>query len=148
MREVVRSLPAHIAAVLDAAVAVGKAAPPGTAVALVGSWASGRARPDSDVDLVLLTDQPETLLRDDSWHGAFGREVRLIRAEDFGALQERRLRLATGLEVEVCIGHSTWAACSPVDAGTRRVVSDGIHVLWDPEGRLAALVEAVTTTGR
>ena len=112
-------------------------------MALVGSWARGTATPDSDVDLVLLTERPEALLLDDGWHRDFGPDAALVRAADFGAVQERRLRLASGLEVELCVGHASWAQTDPVDPGTRRVVADGIRVLWDPYGRLAALVEAV-----
>lgn len=99
-------LPAHVAAVSQTAVKVALVAPGSVAAGLVGSWARGNARPDSHVDVVLLT--------------------------------ERRLRLASGLEVEVCIGHPSWAETDPVDAGTRRIVSDGIRVLWDPYLRLGA----------
>ena len=92
---------------------------------------------------MLLTEQPERLLRDDAWHRTFGADVQLVRADDFGALQERRLRLASGLDVDVCIGRPSWADTDPLDEGTRRVVEDGMHVLWDPGGRLAALAAAV-----
>ena len=34
------------------------------AIALVGSYARGEARDDSDIDLVLLTDQPQNYLED------------------------------------------------------------------------------------
>jgi len=35
------------------------------------------------------------------------------------------------------------AATLPVDVGTRRVVTDGIRVVFDPDGVLAQLVAAV-----
>ena len=38
-----------------------------TAVGLVGSWAHGDARMDSDVDLVLLTTAEQAYLDDESW---------------------------------------------------------------------------------
>ena len=136
-------LPAHVAAASQTAVKLALATPGAVAAALVGSWARGNARPDSDVDLVLLTERPEVLLLDDRWHRDFGADATLVRTADFGAVQERRLRLASGLEVEVCIGHPSWADTDPVDAGTRRVVSDGIRVLWDPYLRLSALIDAV-----
>ena len=136
-------LPVHVTAASETAVKLALATPGAVAVALVGSWARGNARPDSDVDLVFLTQRPQVLLLDDRWHGQFGADAILVRTADFGAVQERRLRLASGLEVEVCIGHPSWADTDPVDAGTRRVVSDGIRVLWDPYLRLSALIEAV-----
>lgn len=33
----------------------------------------------------------------------------------------------------------SWAATDPVDDGTRRVITDGHRVLYDPHGALAAL---------
>ena len=139
-----QGLPEHVASITRVAVQLARSAPGTTGAALVGSWARAEGRPDSDVDIVLLTEQPEGLLRDDAWHRTFGAEVQLVRASDFGALQERRLRLASGLDVEVCIGRPSWAEAEPLDEGTRRVVEDGMHVLWDPSGRLAALAAAVT----
>ena len=136
-------LPAGIAAVCERAVKVAQAAPEAVAAALVGSWARGRARPDSDVDIVLLTDRPEALLLDDRWHRHFGSDATLVRTADFGAVQEQRLRLPSGLEVEVCVGRPSWAETAPVDPGTKRVVADGMRALWDPQGRLAALADAV-----
>ena len=139
-----RELPPHIRAATDAAVGLAGAVPGSVAVALVGSWAGGRARPDSDVDVVVLTRAPEALLHDDTWHGRFGAGASLVRTADFGALQERRLRLPSGLEVELGVGPPSWADTDPVDEGTRRVVAGGLSLLWDPEGRLGRLVEAVS----
>jgi len=41
-------------------------------VALVGSHARGEARPDSDVDLVLVCADPDEALFDRSWMVGFG----------------------------------------------------------------------------
>ncbi len=37
---------------------------------------------------------------------------------------------------------TAWAGTEPVDPGTRRVVTDGVRVLHDPEQLLADLVRA------
>ncbi|SHH10705.1 Nucleotidyltransferase domain-containing protein [Jatrophihabitans endophyticus] len=116
------------------------------AVGLAGSWARGTARPDSDVDLVALTDRPERLLGTHDWFAAFGPGAELVRSADFGAIQERRLRLPDGLVVEVGVGSPSWAATDPLDAGTARVVRDGFVALADPAGLLAALVAAVRSS--
>jgi predicted nucleotidyltransferase len=42
------------------------------AIALVGSYARGAARDDSDIDLVILTDQPPQYLDDVQWIDRFG----------------------------------------------------------------------------
>ena len=109
------------------------------AVALVGSWARGTAQVGSDVDLVLLTAAPDAVA--DGWlAGLAGAET--VRTGDWGAIAERRARLPSGLEVEVGIGDPSWAATDPVDPGTRRVVTDGLRIVHDPDGLLARLVEA------
>jgi Nucleotidyltransferase domain len=41
-----------------------------TGLAMIGSWARGSARPDSDLDLVLLTDLQSELRRDRDWQDA------------------------------------------------------------------------------
>jgi uncharacterized protein len=110
-------------------------------VALVGSWARGTARADSDVDLVVLTSRRDRYLDADGWTAARG-ATRLLRTQAWGPLTERRLLLEGGLEVEVGIAEPSWAATDPVDPGTRRVVTDGLGILHDPDGRLAALAAA------
>jgi RimJ/RimL family protein N-acetyltransferase/ADP-ribose pyrophosphatase YjhB (NUDIX family) len=111
-------------------------------MAMVGSWARGTAQMTSDVDLIVLTDVPERYLGSDEWLGAFG-AVSVVRRQQWGPhLTEVRIRRASGLEVEVDITATAWAATGPVDPGTRRVVTDGVRVLHDPEQLLAALVRA------
>jgi len=48
-------------------------------LALVGSHASNRARPDSDLDLLLLATEPKRYLEDTSWVSAFGASVFWLR---------------------------------------------------------------------
>jgi uncharacterized protein len=104
---------------------------------------AGSARAGSDVDLVVLAEEPTRLLDDDGWHRHFG-EVDLVRSEEFGVVVERRLRLPSGLEIEVGIAPTSWAATDPVDAGTHRVVRDGFRILFDRDRRLARLVQSVS----
>jgi predicted nucleotidyltransferase len=109
-------------------------------LALVGSWARGDPGPESDVDLVLLTDQPEAYLSRSDWLGDLG--GREIGARRWGAITERRLVLPSGLEVDVGIGRVSWASLDPIDPGTRAVVEQGFRALHDPEGILEALAAA------
>lgn len=109
------------------------------ALAVVGSWARGAPCDDSDVDVVLLTDSPETYIDREEWLPEVG-GVRLIRTLDWGGVTERRFALPSGLEVELDIGTPAWASVEPLDEGTRRVASDGIRILHDPDGLLALLV--------
>ena len=111
------------------------------ALALVGSWAYGAPQPESDVDVVLLTEAPSDYIERDDWLEEIG-AVRLVRTLAWGVITERRFALPSGLEVEVGIGTPAWAAVDPLDAGTRKVVSDGMRVLYDPDRLLAGLLAA------
>jgi len=111
------------------------------ALLLVGSWARDAARPDSDVDLVVLTTTPECYSPDRAWTRELG-AVAINRVQQWGAIAERRIVLPSGLEVEVGIGPLSWAQIDPVDAGTRRVITDGCRILHDPDGQLQRLLVA------
>jgi uncharacterized protein len=111
------------------------------AVALIGSPAAGRARPDSEVDLVVLADDPGRLLGDGARPGVLGEPGRAA-FEEWGAIASLRVRYRGGLEVEWGLGRSSWAASTPLDPGTARVAAGGLVPVHDPEGILAGL-EAV-----
>lgn len=102
---------------------------------------AGEARPDSDVDLLLLSTAHDRYAADETWL----RELSLgevVRVRAWGPLTEWRHVTASGLEVEMCVGSTAWAGTDPVDAGTRRVVTDGARPLHDPSGILGALIRA------
>ncbi|QYN32379.1 nucleotidyltransferase domain-containing protein [Pseudonocardia sp. DSM 110487] len=107
---------------------------------LVGSCARNAARPDSDIDLVLLTDEI-TRYADNTWAD----ELNLgkpTRVRPWGPITERRFRTNTGLEVEINISSLEWANAAPVDPGTRQVVTDGARILYDPGDTLITLLRA------
>ena len=107
---------------------------------LVGSCARDAARPSSDVDFVLLT-------RREAWYSGTAWTAGLaigdlVITRSWGPITERRFVTSSGLEVELGIGTPGWASVTPVDAGTLRVVNDGARPLYDPDGLLAALLDA------
>jgi hypothetical protein len=106
---------------------------------VVGSWARDDASEESDIDLVLLTNDPSVYLESEEWINELAPDARLIRTANWGPITERRLLLPSSLEVEVGVGRPTWAETTPVDLGTRRVVRAGFRPLYDPLGLLAAL---------
>ena len=71
----------------------------GQAIALVGSYARGEARDDSDIDLVILTTQPEKYLEDLKWIERFG-QVEKYQIEDYGKLTSIRVWYQNAWEVE------------------------------------------------
>jgi hypothetical protein len=107
---------------------------------LVGSCARNAARPDSDIDLVVLTTN-EAQYADNRWANQLA-VGGLIRIQSWGPITERRFVTASGLEVEINIGPPDWANTNPVDPGTHRVVTDGARPLHDPTGALASLLNA------
>jgi predicted nucleotidyltransferase len=73
-------------------------------VALVGSQARGDAGPDSDIDLVVVCDDPGAYVHDDAWPAELGGV--LIRTREWGDLTERRLKLE-GVAAELDLGFVT-----------------------------------------
>jgi hypothetical protein len=112
-------------------------------VALVGSYASGKQRPDSDIDLVIIADNPETY-RNGDWAGAAagGRRVAGTREETFGDGWSLFVRLAEGPEIEFTFAGPAWANTAPPREEVRRIVQEGFMVLHDPLGELDALLIA------
>jgi predicted nucleotidyltransferase len=106
-------------------------------VVVVGSWARGTARMDSDVDVVVLSDAHAD---PGPWTRLLGGQV--IRQQSWGPLREIRVRRGSGLEVEVGVAPVSWAQVDPVDPGTRRVFTEGHRIVYDPDGTLAALAAA------
>lgn len=103
-------------------------------VLLVGSHARGTARADSDVDLVILTTNSVRYLDNISYAENFGAVVKWEK-ENWGRVTSIRVWYQDGLEVEFGITLPNWASL-PVDPGTRRVVSDGVQIIFDREGSL------------
>jgi uncharacterized protein len=115
------------------------------AVGVVGSWARGTQRPDSDVDIVVLTADTAAYLDSDDWiENAFDTTLPVIRRAEWGVLTERRLLLPSGLDLEMGFVEPSWAKTDPIDPGTREVVRDGgLVAVYDPDGMLSRLASAV-----
>jgi predicted nucleotidyltransferase len=105
------------------------------ALALVGSYARGKETEESDIDMVVLCSYPEIYLTDTSWVNQFG-EVIEIEFEDSGMVQEVRVRYEDGFEVEYGITFENWAGL-PLDKGTKRVIDDGMIILFEREPLLS-----------
>jgi predicted nucleotidyltransferase len=110
-------------------------------VALVGSYAREAATKDSDVDLVILTADPDKYLLDKSWVSTLEDPER-YQDEEYGKLTSVRVFYGSGLEVEFGFVTPDWAR-APIDVGTKQVVSGGIKVLYDPHGSIARMLREI-----
>lgn len=111
-------------------------------VLLVGSHARGQATASSDLDLVVVVDEPSRYTSGDAWPEQFG-AIKSIKTEDWGAVTSLRVQYDDGLEVEFGLTSSEWTKTDPVDTGTRRVIQDGFRILLDPMQRLERLAKSV-----
>jgi len=99
------------------------------ALALVGSHARDAATETSDVDLVLIANDPNRYLENTDWVRRFGM-VEKQQVEDYGLLTSLRVWYRDGLEIEYGLTDERWAAL-PLDEGTRQVMAGGMRVLFE-----------------
>lgn len=103
-----------------------------TALLIVGSYARGANKPDSDLDLVILTSRKAEMVQNHSFVNRFG-DVERQQTEEYGACTSVRAWYRDGREIEFGLVEPSWASV-PLDSGTHRVLSDGYLVLTDKEG--------------
>ncbi|NWG34271.1 MAG: aminoglycoside 6-adenylyltransferase [Chloroflexi bacterium] len=101
------------------------------AVALTGSYARLQANPTSDVDLVIIVNDPQKYLAQTEWLRDFG-VVITKRMEEHGKLTSLRVWYESGLEIEYGFTTREWIA-APLDAGTKQVIENGLRVLFEKE---------------
>jgi uncharacterized protein len=114
------------------------------AAALVGSYARNAATERSDVDLLILSTEVEKYFEPRRWTSIFG-AVDKYDVENWGRVKSLRIFYKGAAEVEYGFSTPDWADL-PVDEGTRRVVTDGMKILFDPQGILKRLQEMVAAT--
>lgn len=109
------------------------------AIALVGSYARGTPSETSDIDLVLLIDDPSIYQADTHWIYRFGQPYRQ-QLEDYGKLISLRVWYRDGPEVEFGLTTTNWVAV-PLDEGANRVIMDGIKVIYEPMHLFRPVIE-------
>jgi predicted nucleotidyltransferase len=105
---------------------------------LVGSYASNKARQDSDIDLVLIFNDLNKYVNNLDWIKEF-REIVKYEIEYWGRVISVRAWYKNGIEVEFGITSTEWSEI-PVDNGTFRVVSNGSKILVDKSKKLRQLL--------
>ena len=105
---------------------------------LIGSYARNKAHQNSDIDLVLMLNNPEKYVNNLDWIKEFG-EIEKHEIEYWGRVTSIRAWYKNGIEVEFGITSAEWAEI-PVDSGTSRVVSYGSKILVDKSKKLEQLL--------
>jgi uncharacterized protein len=112
-------------------------------VALVGSHARNAARPDSDIDLMLLTDAAFIYRESTNWLTELRIPIAKWRDAGYGAVWSRHITTESGNKLELSFGNVSWGNTSPIDSGTLQVVSNGVKILRDQGGVLKQLLNKV-----
>ncbi|HAV77424.1 MAG TPA: hypothetical protein DCX53_08725 [Anaerolineae bacterium] len=105
------------------------------AAALVGSYARDTANESSDVDLVIIANDPAKYISSNEWTRVFGKPI-TKKMEDFGNLISLRVWYESGLEIEFGFTTREWAK-TPLDKGTKHVIEGGMKVLFEKEKLLS-----------
>jgi predicted nucleotidyltransferase len=111
-------------------------------ILLVGSHARNAARSDSDVDLVILSNEKDNLISNHAWIETFGISEKIL-VENFGALTSIRVFYKNDLEIEFGIVSPDWASLNPLDPGTKRVIVDGSRIILDKKNLLKPLLHSI-----
>ena len=101
-------------------------------VIIVGSYARGTNRENSDLDIVIITSRKSEMVENQDFVQRFGKVDRQ-QTEYYGACTSIRVWYEDGREVEYGIVETSWISL-PLDAGTHRVLSDGHKIIIDKKG--------------
>jgi len=105
------------------------------AIALIGSYAREAAMETSDIDLLMLVDDPNQYLENLDWSKQFG-TIHRQQIENYGLVISLRVWYLGGLEVEYGLTTRAWVGL-PLDEGTHRVIQNGMRVLFEREALLS-----------
>lgn len=98
-------------------------------VLIVGSYARGTNKENSDIDIIIITSNKSEMVTDQLFTQAFG-EVHKQQTEYYGACTSIRVWYGDGKEVEFGIVEPSWISI-PLDYGTFKVLSDGYKLIVD-----------------
>ena len=136
----------EVEAIIAAVKAWTKQQPEIYAVALVGSWARNKAHENSDIDLMILTLNPERFFLDTNWFNnipwhKLNLQLAYHYDRTYGLVRSRHLFFEQGQRIEFRFGHPNWACINPIDPGTLAVISSGIKIICDRDRLLTTLLE-------
>ncbi|WP_164506819.1 aminoglycoside 6-adenylyltransferase [Lapidilactobacillus bayanensis] len=96
---------------------------------VVGSYARGTQKPESDLDLVLITNNKAKFFQQNDFVNQFGKATK-VQTEFYGVVTSIRATYEDASEIEFSIADATWIE-KPLNPGTKRVLQGGFKVLVD-----------------
>lgn len=112
------------------------------AVVLIGSWARGTARTDSDIDIVIISTNPTKLLTEQNWLSELG-SIKSITREDWGLMQSLRVIYMDGREIEFGITTKQWISEDEIELDTGKILSNGAQIIFDRYNLFASLIPSL-----
>lgn len=98
-------------------------------IIIVGSYARGTNKENSDLDIIIITSNKAGMIADNQFAQSFGK-VSKQQIEYYGACTSIRVWYKDEQEVEFGIVEPSWISI-PLDTGTYKVLSDGYKVIID-----------------
>lgn len=114
--------------VMEKLTILGKTNPDILAIILCGSYARGEQDDDSDIDIMIVTEDKGKWLENDGWTAEILRADSITR-EKWGIVETFRC-FAGETELEINIAPAEWIALSE-DKGTRQVLESGYSIIYD-----------------
>lgn len=96
---------------------------------VVGSYGQGTQKPESDLDLVLITGNKAKFFQHHEFVNQFGKTTK-VQTEFYGAVTSIRATYEDASEIEFSIADATWLE-KPLPASTKQVLHGGFKVLVD-----------------
>lgn len=111
------------------------------AVILIGSYARGAQKADSDIDLVVLTSDKQHYIENTQLLSFF-ENLDNVSVEFYGECTSVRVWYKSGLEVEFGFVSLKWIDV-PLDSGTQRVLTDGYKILIDKRNIFSSIISVI-----
>ena len=111
------------------------------AAIIVGSYARGTRKPDSDIDLILITSNKQHYINNTSVFSFLG-EIDCATIEQYGECTSVRVWYQAGFEVEYGMVSQKWIEV-PLDIGTKEVLGNGYRVLLDKTDLLTHITSMI-----
>ena len=108
-------------------------------ILLVGSFATGDFSHSEDIDLVILTKDPQSLIKNNEWVDQFG-IVQNKSTGSFGPIQGLKVKYADK-EVDFGITSLEWTSITPLSEDTKRIIKKGAKIIFDPQEYFKNLLE-------